>query len=501
VTGAETGRIPADGHAGAVRRTAPLEAGSPPGGGASTRAARIAGRLFLAVAGLVLVAVSVPVLVRGALLADDFHNCLAPQDRGLPGFLADSFERLGLIRPARFLEILVTTGTCQHLPFGVAIAVNLVLTFAVAFLLRRLLGMLGAAAPWPDVAAAVWLLQPLGAEVALWPAALHVPFGLAAALGALIAFRSGRLWVGAPLGLVAMLSVEQVILALPLAVWLVSPTGRRRAATIATAALAAVVVVGYVLVPGNDPRLSAGAGSRVQGLFADPGFVLRYPAAAAGAESIPLAVRWAFPLSVVLLALGGVAGWLWAARGWPASPRPGPRWTVRQLLGPALLVVLVNVPVLLAQPRQGSPRVFAPTWLLLAALVPLWLAQGRLRHRTVVGAVAGLFLTGAALSLALSAWVRVETAAVVERVSDRLAARTQDGDSVLLCDVPRAAVTPAPRGAFAVQDYLYEWAAADSLRYYTGRRATVRIDQAGGPGGCTGEEAVVVSFEDLARPG
>jgi hypothetical protein len=451
------------------------------------------------VAGLTLVAVSVPVLLRGAPLADDFNNCLAPQERGLSGFLADSFERLGLIRPARFVEILVTTGTCQHLPFGVAIAVNLVLTLAVAVLLRRLVAMLGAPAPWPDVAAAAWLLQPLGTEVALWPAALHVPLGLAAALGALIAARAGRGWVAAPLGLVAMLSVEQVILALPLAVWLVSPPDRRRSATVATSALAAAVLAGYLLVPGNDPRLSAGAGTRVQGLFADPGFVLRYPAAAAGAESIPLAVRWAFPLSVVLLALGAAGGWLWAARGWPA-PGPAPRWTGRQLLGPVLLVVLVNVPVLLAEPRQGSPRVFAPTWLLLAALVPLWLARVRWRRRAVVGAAAGLYLTGAALSLALSAWVRVQTADVVERVSDRLAARTQDGDSVLLCDVPRAAVTPAPRGAFAVQDYLYEWAAADSLRYYTGRRATVRIDQAGGPGGCAGKEAVVVSFDELAGP-
>jgi hypothetical protein len=441
--------------------------------------------------------VSLPVLVRGAPLADDFHNCLAPQELGLPGFMADSFDRLGLIRPARFVEILVTTGACQHLPFGVAIAVNLVLTLAVAVLLRRLVAMLGAPAPWPDVAAAGWLLQPLGTEVALWPAALHVPLGLAAALGALIAVRAGHRWVAGPLGLVAMLSAEQVILALPLAAWLVSPPDRRRAAAVTMGILAAAVLAGYALVPGNDPRLAAGAGTRVQGLFADPGFLLRFPAAAAGAESIPLAIRWAFPSSVALLALGAIGGWLWAARGWP-EPRPGPRWTARQLLGPVLLIVLVNVPVLLAQPRQGSPRVFAPTWLLLAALVPLLLARVRWRRRSIVGAAAGLYLTGAALSLALSVWVRVETADVVQRVSIQLAARTQDGDSVLLCDVPRAAVTPAPRGAFAVQDYLYEWSAVDSLRYYTGRRATVRIEQAGGPGGCAGAQDVVVRFDELA---
>jgi hypothetical protein len=72
---------------------------------------------------------------------------------------------------------------------------------------------------------------------------------------------------------------------------------------------------------------------------------------------------------------------------------------------------------------------------------------------------------------------------------------------VLLCDVPRAAVSPAPRGAFAVQDYLYEWAAADALRYYTGRRATVRVQQAGGPDGCRAAEAtLVVRFAELAEP-
>jgi hypothetical protein len=467
--------------------------GRPPAG-------RTAGRLVLGAASLTLLAVSVPVLVRGAPLADDFHNCLAPQDRGLQGFFGDSFERLGLIRPARFVEILVTTGACQHLPFGVAIAVNLVLTFAVALLLRRLLASLGAAAPWPDVAAAVWLLQPLGTEVALWPAALHVPLGLAAALGCLLAVRRERLWLAVLLGLAAMLSVEQVVLALPLAAWLVAPPDRRRAAAAATGAAAGAVLTGYLLVPGNDPRLAAGAGDRLEGLVGDLGFLVRYPAAAAGAESIPLAVWWAFPVSVAVLALGAVAGWRWAARGWPESPRPARPVRLRPVLGVILLVLLLNVPVLASQPPQGSPRVFAPTWLLLAALVAVGLGRGSgRRYRRLTGAAGGLYLAGAALSLALSAWVRVETATVVERVSDRLAAQTRDGETVQLCDVPRAAVSPAPRGAFAVQDYLYEWAAADALRYHTGRRATVRVVQA--PAGCPPSRTVrTLRYADLAEP-
>ncbi len=489
MTGGEPGRAPAPAGA-------PEEAADRP-----TPAARTAGRLLLATACLVLLGVSVPVLVRGAPLADDLNNCLAPRERGLPGFLSESYERLGLIRPARFVEIFLTTGVCRSAHFGVAIAVSLAATVAVALLLRRLVSSLGAAAPWPDFAAAVWLLQPLGTEVALWPAALHVPLGLAAALAALLALRRERLWLGVLLGLVAMLCVEQVILALPLAAWLVSPPARRRAAAVATGAVAAVVVLAYLLVPGNDPRLSAGAADRAQGLVTDLAFVVRYPAAAAGGESIPLAVRWAFPLSVLVLALGAVGGWQWAARGWPRPRRPAASWSARPALAAAALVVLLNVPVLASQPRQGSPRVFAPTWLLLAALAALWLGQVGWRHRTriLVGATVGAYLAGAALSLALSAWVRVETADVVERISTELAAQTRDGDTVLLCDVPRAAVSPAPRGAYAVQDYLYDWAAADALRYYTGRRATVRVQQEGSPGGCTGRDGeLVVRFAELA---
>ena len=197
---------------------------------ADRSAARTAGHAVFAVAAAALLAVSLPVLIAGAPLGDDFHNCLGPQRRGWLGFFGDSFERLGLIRPARFLEILLASGVCGSLPFGLAMAVGLALTFLIAVLLRWLVTLLGAAAPWPDVAAAIWLLQPLGLEAALWPAALHVPAGLTAAVGALIAVRRGRVWLGAALGLVAMLSVEQAILALPLAAWLVASLndGERR---------------------------------------------------------------------------------------------------------------------------------------------------------------------------------------------------------------------------------------------------------------------------------
>ena len=461
---------------------------------------RLAGRLLLGAACLALLAVSVPVVLRGALLADDFNNCLEPQGKGLPGFMSDSFERLGVIRPARFIEILLTTGVCQTMPFGVAIAVGLALTVLVALLLRRLLTMLGSPAPWPDVAAAVWLLQPLGLEAALWPAALHVPIGLAAALGSLIALRSRRLSLGVLLGLAAMLSLEQAILALPLAAWLVSPTDIRRRVVITMTALAGTVVVAYLLIPGNDPRLSADATTRAQGLFTDLDFIVRFPAAGVGAESIPLAVSWAFPVSIVVLFAGVVAGWQWGARAWPAPTPPVGRWNIRSVLAVVLLIVLINVPVLLSQPRQGSPRIFTPTWLVLAAVAGLLLSRAHWRGRRIAGAVVGLYLSGAVLSLALSAWVRVETADVVEYVSREIAERTTNGDLVTLCNVPRAAVAPAPRGAFAVQDYLYDWAAEDALRYYTGRQATFRIHQADANQDCpVGDAALAVPF-DVLRP-
>jgi hypothetical protein len=209
-------------------------------------------------------------------------------------------------------------------------------------------------------------------------------------------------------------------------------------------------------------------------------------------------VRWAFPVSVIVLVAGAVAGWLWGSRVWPASPSTVRSPNIRTLIAVGVLIVLINVPVLLNQPRQGSPRIFTPTWLVLAAVAGLWLVRVRWSGRRVAAALAGLYLGGAVLSLALSAWVRVETADVVEQVSREIAERTSDGDVMTLCEVPRTAVTLAPRGAFAVQDYLYDWAAEDALYYYTGRQATFRIHQADGDQDCPEDNAaLVVPFEAL----
>src|SRR5215204_7277368 len=77
--------------------------------------------VFVVVAAL-FVAISLPVVLRGAPLADDFTNCLEPQRVGLGSTLGDSLERLGAARKAHLLEIIITTQTCQHAPREIELA-------------------------------------------------------------------------------------------------------------------------------------------------------------------------------------------------------------------------------------------------------------------------------------------------------------------------------------------------------------------------------------------
>ena len=76
------------------------------------------------------------------------------------------------------------------------------------------------------------------------------------------------------------------------------------------------------------------------------------------------------------------------------------------------------------------------------------------------------------LSLMLSVSVRLRSADFTARAAAVVAARIPDGGSVALCHVRRTVVQPAPRGAFAVHEFIYEWAAERALRYYTGHHAT-----------------------------
>jgi hypothetical protein len=463
-----------------------------------SRRARWATIFFLAV-GAVFVAVCLPIVLRGAPLADDFVNCLEPQRGGLGAALSDSLHRLGALRRAHFVEIIVTTEVCQHLPFGVAILVPLALTLTVAFLLRGLLKDLGSPTPWPEIGGAFWLLQPLGTETALWPAAIHVSLGLALAVAALRLHRSGRHGWGTVAVVGAGLSVEQVLLALPLAVWLTTPPERRRRAVMATGGVVVVLLIAFVVWPGNDPRLQTSLAERVAGAFHDPGFLGSFPALGLGLHSIPLAVLWAFPLSVAVLAVGAVSG----ARAGPALlvPQPvrgGRRSVERALLGGLGLIVAANVPVVLSVPHQGSPRLFAPTWLVLAGLLGVIGPRFRVRRPKLWGVAAGVFAAGALLSLALSVSVRLASGNFSEFAEEQIAAGAPDGAVVAVCGVRRTVVEPAPRGAFALHELDYDWSAREALLFYTGRRATFVLSGELWEAPCPPAGRVVVfSFSDL----
>jgi hypothetical protein len=135
----------------------------------------------------------------------------------------------------------------------------------------------------------------------------------------------------------------------------------------------------------------------------------------------------------------------------------------------------VNAPVLLTVPHEGSPRLFTPTWLLLVVALASLASRVRWRRPSLLGAAGGVFAAGAVLSLALSVSVRLASADFTERAAHLLAARLPDRAQVAVCGVHRTVTTPAPRGAFAIHDLLYDWAARDALLYYTGRRATFHL--------------------------
>ena len=421
------------------------------------------------------VAIAIPVVWRGAPLADDFNNCVAPLELGLGGFLTASWRQLGAIRPARFLEILLTAGVCRSLPFGVAIAVSIVLTLAVAWLARGILRDLGIPRPWANVGGALWLLQPLGTEAGLWPAALHVPLGLAAALAALRLYRRGLYVWAAAANLAAVLSLEQAILPLPLAAFAISPAGERRRAAVASGIVGLSAIATFLLWPGANPRLRVTLLERVGGLVADPTFYVGYAAVGLGVHSIPLAVQWALPWSVVVLVLGAAAGSLVGPALAAATQAVSTRDFRRALLTVVAIVFLANVVVVAAVPQQGSPRVFTPTWLVLALAAAAGSASVRWRRPRLMGATGGLFAAGAVLSLAFSVSVRLQSADFTERATRVVAERVRDRGSVAVCDVRRTVVQPAPRGAFAVHEFIYEWAAERALVYYTGRHATIQL--------------------------
>jgi hypothetical protein len=460
-------------------------------------AAERIGRAAFAAAVLAFVAIAIPVVWRGAPLADDFNNCVASMELGVGGFMAASWRQLGAIRPARFLEIVLTAGVCRTLPFGVAILVPLLLTLLVAWLTRGTLRSLGVAGPWANLGGALWLLQPLGTEAGLWPAALHVPLGLALALAAVGSYKRGLYGRAAMANLGAALSVEQVILPLSLTAFLVAPAGERRRAAAVSGGIAAAVIAGFVLWPGANPRLRSGLLERITGLTADPAFYVGFPAVGLGLHSIPLAIWWALPWSIAVLLLGVAAGAMAGPHMASATQVSDRRSIGRALLAVTAIIVLTNAVVVLAVPQQGSPRVFAPTWLVLAMAAAGGAASVRWHQPRLIGAAGGLFAAGALLSLMFSVSVRLKSADFTERATGVIAARVPDGGRVAVCQVRRTVVPLAPRGAFAVHEFLYEWAAERALRYYTARRATVLVS--GEPCPRVSDVDAIISFDELLR--
>ena len=82
-----------------------------------------------------------------------------------------------------------------------------------------------------------------------------------------------------------------------------------------------------LLAPGLNPRLHAGLLQRITGLVADPWFYVGFPAVGLGLHSIPLAIWWALPWSLVVLAAGSggrMAGGSKSGVGCPVRRPPRP---------------------------------------------------------------------------------------------------------------------------------------------------------------------------------
>jgi hypothetical protein len=429
--------------------------------------------LATAVAGLLLLVVA-PVIVRGGLLGDEYIICLRPvHDGGYGPYLDAIWKDTGVVRPARFIELFLISKTCTSVPYGFAISVPLALKFIAGFLIYGLLRDLRVPVPWPHIGFALWLLEPLGTEAALWPAALHVLLGLVLGLAALRLYRRGVLGWAALASLGAALSVEQVIFALPFAVWLTTPGERRARATSVALSVMIVVVLAYATWPGQNERQALTLLERWHNLLAKREWYVLFPVAGLGLYSGGLAFLWAFPYSVIIVLVGACTGAVLAARvlaGHTAPPLE-PRVAYRAILAVVILIVLVNIPLIVTNVGY-SARTFTPTWLVLSGILAAGGARVGWRRVRLVGVVAGIFAAFALLSLALSVSVRVRTDTFNHAAALWIAARTKDGAIVAACDVDRTVVKPAPLGAFHLHEFHSTW--GTWVEYHTGRVVQIR---------------------------
>ena len=339
--------------------------------------------LVIGSTGLVLL-VFAPAVVQGGLLADDYIKCLGPiQAGGYGPFLREIWRDTGIVRPAQLIEVLLISKTCTHLPFGLVMLVPLSLKFAAGLLLWGLLRDLRVRPPWPEVGVAMWLLEPVGTEAALWPSALHVHLGLVCALAALRLYRRGFLVSAAFASAGAALSVEQVIFALPFAVWVTGSREHRRRATAVATVLMAIVIVAYATWPGHNERQALTLGERWHNVVTKGAWYVFFPTSGVGLYSGALGFLWAFPYSIAVVVVGAASGALLFARRLHGQTTPSLEagTGVRTALAVGVLIVLVNVPLIVTEVGY-SARTFTPTW-----LVPVRrLRSGGGKHRVEASA-------------------------------------------------------------------------------------------------------------------
>ena len=425
--------------------------------------------LLLAIIVLLFALVTLPVILQGSPLLDDYHNCVAPNERGFSTVFAEVWDNLQLVRPAHYLEVGVTAALCRTVPFGFVILIPWLLTLGVALMIRSFLREVGVQGPWSEIGAGIWLLQPLGTESALWPAALHIPLGLCLALLAGRQFHRGKIVTAALAGLAACLSLEQVVFVLPL-IGALAPGSQRRRAIGAAAAVMLLVLITFSLFHGTSPYTDVALIDRVRNIFADPAYYVIFPAIGLGAHAIPLALRWAFPLSLVVLLTGGIIG----ARVGRALLRPPIDVTHllatrREIMIAVLALVLINVPVAISQ-HPDSPRIFTPTWLALSIGLAVVGSRVRWRRPSLWGAVVGVMAGAALLSLSFSSWVRVRSAQTSKRAFALIEDQIPDGGTVAVCDIERTVVEPAPTGDFALHEFFAF--TEEAYTFYTGHNAT-----------------------------
>ena len=158
--------------------------------------------------------------------------------------------------------------------------------------------------------------------------------------------------------------------ALPLAVWLMTPPEHRRVSAFASTVSVVDRAAGrFRRVAGRRPAVAPRARRTRDRSAARSGFPIPVRSRRAWAPVDPVwRSRGRFPVSVVALAAGGLLGFR-LAHGHVrrrARERPIAAASCGRCSPASALTAAINVPVVLNVPHQGSPRLFAPTWLVIS---------------------------------------------------------------------------------------------------------------------------------------